>query len=284
METLTAHKDLDGFAPLSGGEQTITIAEKVFTLGTNAQMDRELKELEQIVEREGGHAQYTKQGICVFMLSAVIAMNLLMPSEHSDSLIGIAHCSFDMFLLQGMFVLLCFLVTVFAIRLNRREQDLKIKYDVNYKTGDIKFSGVNLFQLIGIGFVGGLVAGALGLGGGSIYNPAFLTLGVHPKVSGATGMFLVLFSTINTCLVNYLNGFLHLNYGAWIGVWSVAGAFIGMSVTDRVVRLTGKPSILVWILVAVFVLSTAATPIFGGLDLYHMHHRGENIFAFSNYC
>lgn len=124
----------------------------------------------------------------------------------------------------------------------------------------------------------------MGLGGGSIYNPALLTLGVHPKVSGATGMFLVLFSTINTCLVNYLNGFLHLRYGAWISLWSLIGSLVGMNMTDKVVTMTGKPSILVWILVAVFVMSTVATPIFGGMDLYSLHQRGEDIFAFSGYC
>lgn len=138
--------------------------------------------------------------------------------------------------------------------------------------------------MTGLGFVGGLVAGALGLGGGSIYNPAFLTLGVHPKVSGATGMFLVLFSTVNTCLVNYLNGFLHVNYAIWISFWSVLGAFLGMQLSDKVVAMTGKPSILVWILVFVFVLSTIATPVFGGMDLYYLHSRGENITAFSSYC
>ena len=87
---------------------------------------------------------------------------------------------------------------------------MKIKYGVHYKPGDIVYSGKMLYKLTSIGLVGGLVAGALGLGGGSIYNPALLTLGVHPKVSGATGMFLVLFSTINTCLLNYLNGFLNV--------------------------------------------------------------------------
>lgn len=171
-----------------------------------------------------------------------------------------------------------------AIRANQFEQNLKIKYGVNCSSGDIRYQGSALFQLTGLGFVGGLVAGALGLGGGSIYNPAFLTLGVHPKVSGATGMFLVLFSTVNTCLVNYLNGFLHVNYACWISFWSVLGAFLGMKMSDRVVQMTGKPSILVWILLFVFVLSAIATPVFGGMDLYYLHNRGENITAFSSYC
>jgi hypothetical protein len=37
------------------------------------------------------------------------------------------------------------------------------------------------------------------------------------------------------------------------------------------VALTGKPSIIVWILVTVFLLSTFATPIFGGIDLYFLY-------------
>ena len=33
------------------------------------------------------------------------------------------------------------MVTMVAIRVNQREQALKIKYSVNYNAGDIKFSG-----------------------------------------------------------------------------------------------------------------------------------------------
>ena len=81
-------------------------------------------------------------------------------------------------------------------------------------------------------------------------------------------MYLVLFSTINTCLVNYLNGYLNIPYAIWIATWSLLGSFAGMAVTDKVVQATGKPSIIVWVLVFVFIISTIATPLFGGQDLY----------------
>jgi len=48
--------------------------------------------------------------------------------------------------------------------------------------------------------------------------------------------------------------------------------------------MTGKPSILVWVLVFVFAISAVATPVFGGLDLWYLHSRGENVIAFSPYC
>ena len=135
-----------------------------------------------------------------------------------------------------------------------------------------------------IGFVGGFVAGAFGLGGGSIYNPAFLTLGVHPKVSGSTGMYLVMLSTINTCVVNFMNGYLNVYYALWISLWSLAGSIIGMMVTDKVVKATGKASIIVWVLVFVFFISTIATPVFGGISLKQQAQEGIDIFAFNDIC
>ena len=104
-------------------------------------------------------------------------------------------CSWVYWVIEILFVVICVCMTFLSIKVNSAEQKLKIKYGVNYKEGDILFEGRALVVLVSIGFVGGLVAGALGLGGGSIYNPALLSLGVHPKVSGATGMYLVLYST-----------------------------------------------------------------------------------------
>jgi len=161
---------------------------------------------------------------------------------------------------------------------------VKVKYGINYLEGDVLYEGKAVIIVVMIGLVGGLVAGALGLGGGSIYNPALLSLGVSPKTSGATGMFLVLFGTINTCLINYLNGFLSFYYALWISAFSLIGSIGGMLATDKVVAAAGKPSIMIWILVFVFIISTIATPIFGYTDLKDLASHGSDIYAFDNLC
>jgi len=46
-----------------------------------------------------------------------------------------------------------------------------------------------------------------------LYNPALLAIGVNPKVAGATGMYLVMFSTFNACVVNSIQGVLDFKYG-----------------------------------------------------------------------
>ena len=195
-------------------------------------------------------------------------MNYSLPSSSEESPIGIQICSASYWSLEIAFVLICILVTGYAIKRSASEQQLKIKYGINFNEGYVVLEGKALVVLVCIGFFGGLVAGALGLGGGSIYNPALLTLGVHPKVSGATGMFLVLFSTVNTCLLNWLNGFLDVYYGMWIASFALLGSIFGMLATDKIVKMTGKPSIIVWVLVAVFIISTISTPIFGGFSLH----------------
>lgn len=76
--------------------------------------------------------------------------------------------------------------------------------------------------------MGGWVAGALGLGGGSIFNPLLLTMGVPPKVSSATGMYLVTFSKVAACLIYYLSGELRVDFAVWIACWATVGSVIGL--------------------------------------------------------
>ena len=161
---------------------------------------------------------------------------------------------------------------------------MKVKYGVNYQEGDVLFQGSSLIWLFIVGFFGGLVAGAFGLGGGSIYNPALLAFGCHPKVAGSTGMLLVLLSTINTALLNWLNGLLNLDYALWISSFSLAGSLLGLIATDAVVRMTGKASIIVWLLVAVFILSTVSTPVFAYFSLRNEVLDNISIWTFNDIC
>ena len=97
-----------------------------------------------------------------------------------------------------------------------------------------------LTQLLVLGFMGGLVAGALGLGGGCIYNPALLALGIPPKVSSATGLYLVTFSKIASVLVYFLNDQLNVYYGLWIGGWSTVGMVASLFLTQHYMNKTGR--------------------------------------------
>ena len=128
------------------------------------------------------------------------------------------------------------------------------------------------------------MAGALGLGGGSIYNPALLSLGCNPRVAGSTGMYLVLFSTLNSCVVNFLSNELNLEYGLWISFWSIVGSYLGLTFSDWYVKKSGKQSFFVWVLVVVFIISVIITPIFGGYSIYIQEQNGISMWQFCSPC
>lgn len=188
-------------------------------------------------------------------------MNLSLGSSSFKSIDGIQLCSFMYWFIQFLFILLCVVVTYISIKLNKKEQDLRKKYNVNFVVGEIIFEGKNLTILLIIGFVGGFAAGAFGLGGGSIYNPALLALGVQPRVAAATGMYLVMFSCVNACVVNGIQGILSFRYGFFVGMWCVGGSLLGLGLADSYVKKSGKQSIFVWLLCLVFIICAVATPV-----------------------
>ena len=139
-------------------------------------------------------------------------------------------------------------------------------------------------QLLLLGFAGGWVAGALGLGGGSIYNPALLAMGIPPKVSSATGLYLVTFSKIASVLVYFLDDLLDVPYGFWIGLWSCVGMVAGLLIAQFYMKKTGRQSIIVWVLAMLLFVSVVAIPIFGGMSLSKEADEGVELMAFNDIC
>lgn len=215
-----------------------------------------------------------------------ITMNLLIGSKNTESVIGLEVCNVLWWVIQGIFCVICLICTYLSLKQATEETRLCKKFGgVGLCDSDMDYTSSKVVKKILIlGFGGGWAAGALGLGGGSIYNPVFLTLGVHPKVSGSSSMYLILFSTFNSSLVAYLNGILDLEYCAVLGVMSMIGAGIGMGITDWVIEKTGRASIIVWVLAFILILSAVVIPIMGTIELLDMYNMGKSIFGFYSLC
>ena len=182
-------------------------------------------------------------------------------------------------------MILCFLYTCLSVTIAQSEQQLKIRFGkVNIVDSDIMCQGESLRTLLILGFVGGWAAGALGIGGGAIFTPALLTLGVPPLVVTATGLYMVTFSTIASCLIYYLNGQLIFNFAVWIAFWATIGTIIGLIICNYYLAKTNKQSIIVWVLVFMFVISVIAVPLFGGIGLKKQYDIGVNLLAFKSLC
>lgn len=183
--------------------------DEVLKIKVNKSMDgKELNYLRLRLQWESTHCQFARLKLCIVVLVCLIFMNLMNGSSSMESIVGIEKCTGPYWGIYIAFIIVCILCAIIAVRLAIHDQELKLKYGgLNLAESDIRYSDKKrLSQLLFLGFIGGWVAGALGLGGGSIYNPALLAMGIPPKVSSATGLFLVKFSTFASVLIFFLNG------------------------------------------------------------------------------
>jgi uncharacterized membrane protein YfcA len=126
-------------------------------------------------------------------------------SKKNPSIFSIKTCSIADWTLLAIFVLLCVLLSVYALRKLQYEQFLKQTYGTGLVHSDIKVQGSDLFKLLICSFLGGWVSGAIGGGGSSIFNPILLSMGAPPSVASSTGMYMTIFSTGTSTLTYALS-------------------------------------------------------------------------------
>lgn len=160
-----------------------------------------------------------------------------------------------------------------------------MKYDnVNIVSSDVIYTNKNVVILICLGFFGGTLSGALGLGGGVIFNPVLLLLGLPPYVVSASGLYLVTFSKIATSVVYLIYGQLDIPYGFMLAFWAMAGAVVATYGARWYERVSGRQSFIVWTLVLDFVLAIAVMTVFGSLNLIKLTSNGISITSFTHIC
>ena len=133
-------------------------------------------------------------------------VNLFRGGSSAPSIIGISKCSTWDWVLMAIFIVMCGILTVFAVHRARKEYALKVKYGKGLAQSDLHYNAKTVIKLFGVSFLAGWVAGALGVGGGSIFNPILISMGVPPMVSSATGKYMILFSRISSSIVYIVYG------------------------------------------------------------------------------
>lgn len=169
------------------------------------------------------------------MVGSVI-VNLLRGTSKIDSVIGIERCSTIDWIIFAFFLLYSFSITYIAVVRVRKEQIIKKRAMVKTCSSDIEMTGYSLFKLVFWAFFGGWISGALGLGGGAIYNPLLLGFGVPPSVTTATGMYMILISTTGSSLIFLIYHMLDLGYGMWIGAWCCLGGVMGLYLMKKMTQ------------------------------------------------
>lgn len=196
----------------------------------------EAEEVRQLLEDEKSHVrQWRKHGLALIIISVSLVVNFLRGSRKTPSIIGITKCGTLDWTIFTSFIVMAFALSYIGVRINKREQALKEKCGVASMT-DLSYRGRPLVLLLIFAFLGGWVSGAFGLGGGSVFNPLMIELGVAPTVSTSTGMYMIMFSTFASSVIYISYGALNVEFALWLGFWSVIGIMSGMVLVDSLIK------------------------------------------------
>lgn len=212
------------------------------------------------------------------MFITIIVVNLLRGTKRSPSIIGIETCSYIDWSLYTVNFLVIILTTIVGSIYLRWVYLRKLKCDYTFLPGDVKWTGFKIVLMIFIGFIVGVLAGALGLGGGVIYNPLFLELGIDPQVASSTGMYLVMLTSLTNTILYAVQGHLKWDWGVWLAAFTIIGSIVGLKAIAGVIKKTGRSSILVFVLGFVLVLSALVIPLYSGINMVIDYRDGKNIF------
>ena len=130
------------------------------------------------------------------------------------------------------------------------EQKLKAKFcEVN--KNEIELINKTLAKLIIFSMLGGWISGALGLGGGMIFNPLLMSLRVPPKVATASGMYMIIFASGASTVSYIFNGMLNIPYSIWLGTFCMLGSCVGMYFMLKIMKKFNRESPLLLVLIVV---------------------------------
>lgn len=115
--------------------------------------------------------------MCACELAVLFLVNLMRGSSKNPSIISIEKCSrldWFIFVTAILFYVILFQLNVVAVQ---KTEQIKKLAKIGTHPSDIPYHGQPLVQLI-LASIGGGLAGAVGLGGGVVFNPVLIGLGV----------------------------------------------------------------------------------------------------------
>ncbi|TNV78400.1 hypothetical protein FGO68_gene12330 [Halteria grandinella] len=190
-------------------------------------------ELQQIVDNEAKHFPPKRVIKYLITLAMLFITSMCMGTKYQQKRLVDPYVSY---VILAIFIIYTVISTFFNCKELRRIHMVKRRDGYVYDKADITFEDNKSLAFVVLNcFIAGMLGGIVGIAGGIILGPLFLQMGMLPVVVAATNQYLALISTT-----------------------SVTSQFIQV---NRLVKITGKQSIIVFTLALVLGISFIALPL-----------------------
>ena len=243
-----------------------------------------MTEEEKLLKEEANPLNWSCIKFLLLMEGLVVIDQLFEGSEKVPSIFGFKKCSNGFWFIFIIYIIIASYFIYVAIQKVQIKSEMKKKLIPNFKTEVSENLEKHAIRTSLIGIFAGIVSCSCGVGGGTITNPVFISMGMEPKESSSTSNFLIIVSCLASSFIFILAGQLKIGYGLILGLLCLSASFIGNHYILSYINKTGKTSVLIVImeyfllfsfLVALYKLITVDTQ---GIGFF------KSLFIIKDYC
>uniref|UniRef100_A0A7S3I4N7 Uncharacterized protein n=1 Tax=Favella ehrenbergii TaxID=182087 RepID=A0A7S3I4N7_9SPIT len=178
-------------------------------------------------------------------------------------MIGLSTCGWQSWSILAVFIIICAITNFYNVKTILSELALKEKFGCLHES-EKYLTRRNLPFLLGLAFISAFIGQIFGLGGGFIYGPMLLMLGVNPIVVSSTCLYLIIFSGGASMFMFLVFGKLNWTYTLWLALFTGLGVILGLFVIKRVMKQYKRPSLVAFALALAIIISIGFS-IFGSV-------------------
>ncbi|XP_073014161.1 sulfite exporter TauE/SafE family protein 1-like [Typha latifolia] len=208
--------------------------------------------------------------VCFFMLHVFIG------DKHGKGLVRIKPCGVAYWLITLSQIPFAIAFTAYIIYVKKNPQSQNDQ-QANDKTivGRNKKKPVPVFVFPLAALLTGVMSGLFGIGGGLLLNPALLQIGVPPQTAAATSTFMVLFSSSMSMVQYIILGMKGIDEALIYAMICFVASVVGLAIVERAIQMSGRVSLIIFIVSAVMAFSTVTQTCFGAVDVWRQYASGD---------
>lgn len=222
--------------------------------------------------------------ICLVSYLTMLLSMLLRGGRAFPSIIGIKSCSFIAWIILFSTLVVLYILAQFSYKIQVEAQPLENQETDSQRIIQSKLLAHDQNSLKQELFIeatkAGIIAGTLGLGGGVILMPVLLARGKPTEVASAVCGFVVLVTSFSTTSQFVILGAFDVPSTIVVIVGSGTGAFFGSKLINHYIRKHERPSILLWIVFTIMLISVILLPYVG----IHNLMANPNVLKFGTPC
>lgn len=239
------------------------------------------------IEEEEARRIPPKKTVLMLVLFLLMMVSIAIEGSQSlPSLVGIKLCSSGYWASFFAYIVICALMVyinardINALAMEKRLLGLKLTED------DVDWTWPKIMEYSMYGLVAGILSAIFGIGGGMILSSVLVQLGMLPEVVTATCGLFVLFTTGAAFAVLWYEGYWIASYGVALGIVSVLSSILSVWVFNGIIKKLGKPSILVYIMSGVILVSGVVLGFVGFYQDYVEYGTllSKEAWSFHSYC